>query len=213
MRIVYLHGFASSPRSSKAQFFGEKFRQAGIPFVAPELDQGKFEELTITGQLAVIEDTVSGGVDAGETVLMGSSLGGYLAALFAAIHISAVKRLILLAPAFHFLSRWHERMSPQELEAWKTRGWASIYHYGSQTERRLSYRFLEDGARYPPVPDFPQPALLLHGSSDEVVPAEESRQFTEKHPHARLVLFPSGHELTDVLDGLWKEVAGFLEMA
>jgi len=211
MRVVYLHGFASSPQSSKAQFFGQKFRQAGIPFEAPELDQGNFEELTISGQLTVIAKAV-GETTVSETVLMGSSLGGYLAALFAAAHPSAVERLILMAPAFNFLARWKTRLNPQELELWKTQGWAPIYHYGTKNERRLGHQFLEDGSKYPPVPDFQQPALLLHGTEDQVVPAEESRNYVRAHPQARLALFDSGHELTGVMDGMWQEVAAFLEI-
>ena len=54
MRVVYLHGFASSPNSSKAQFFRRKFAERGIQMEIPILDEGKFEELTISGQLAVI---------------------------------------------------------------------------------------------------------------------------------------------------------------
>jgi predicted esterase len=217
MRVVYLHGFASSPQSSKAQFFGQKFRQAGIQFETPELDQGKFEELTISGQLTVVEQTVIGnpvsrGQGIGETVLMGSSLGGYLAALFAATHPTAVQRLILMAPAFHFLERWKTRLSPQELALWKTRGWAPIYHYGTKSERRLGYQFLEDGSKYPPVPDFHQRALILHGVEDQVVPPQESRNYVREHAQARLALFNSGHELTGVMDGLWREVAVFLEI-
>lgn len=212
MRVVYLHGFASSPQSSKAQFFGRKFRQAGIQFEAPQLDQGKFEELTVGGQLAVIENSVSAGDGNGETVLIGSSLGGYLAALFAATHPAAVERLILMAPAFNFLKRWKTRLGPQELALWKTQGWAPIYHYGTNTERRLGYQFLEDGSRYPPAPDFHQRALILHGAEDEVVPADESRNYAREHPQVRLALFNSGHELTDVTDALWREVAAFLEL-
>ena len=78
MRIVYLHGFASGPSSSKAQFFRAKFAERGIAIEIPQLDQGHFEALTITGQLSVIDRTVGGD----ETILMGSSLGGYLAALY-----------------------------------------------------------------------------------------------------------------------------------
>jgi len=40
MRVVYLHGFASSPQSSKARFFAGKFAEAGVAFEAPQLDQG-----------------------------------------------------------------------------------------------------------------------------------------------------------------------------
>ena len=76
MRIVYLHGFASSPQSSKARYFARRFAEKGIEFVVPQLDQGDFEHLTITGQLAVVETAVAGK----PAVLMGSSLGGYLAA-------------------------------------------------------------------------------------------------------------------------------------
>jgi len=42
MRVVYLHGFASSPQSTKAQFFARKFADAGLAFEAPTLDQGNF---------------------------------------------------------------------------------------------------------------------------------------------------------------------------
>lgn len=211
MRIVYLHGFASSPQSSKARFFGEKFYQAGIPFEAPALDQGDFEGLTISGQLTVIEKTVRKGGSG--VVLMGSSLGGYLAALFAATHPEVIDRVILMAPAFNFLRRWKARLTEDELTRWDTRGWMPIFHYGAKAEMRLGRQFLEDGAGYPAVPDFSQRALILHGTEDSVVPVEGSQDFAREHPRVRLALFPSGHELTDVLDGLWREVASFLEIA
>ena len=60
MRIVYLHGFASSPQSGKAQFFRRKFSEREIPIEIPGLDQGDFQGLTITGQLAVVDRAVGG---------------------------------------------------------------------------------------------------------------------------------------------------------
>ena len=47
-------------------------------------------------------------------ILMGSSLGGYLAALYACQH-PEIERLILLAPAFQFPRRWREQFSAPEL--------------------------------------------------------------------------------------------------
>ena len=35
-RVVYLHGFASSPHSSKAQFFRRKFAARGVPMEIPQ---------------------------------------------------------------------------------------------------------------------------------------------------------------------------------
>ena len=210
MRIVYLHGFASSPQSSKAQFFGRKFREAGVPFAAPELDRGQFEKLTVTGQLEVIHEAVTAASGIDRVILMGSSLGGYLAALYAGQHPEAVEKLILLAPAFQFFERWRKRLSPKDLSHWQQQGWAPVFHYGTKTERRLGHQFLEDAETYSPLPDFPQRALILHGKHDQVVPAEISYEYALKHNCTRLVLLDSGHELTDVLEELWRETAAFL---
>ena len=207
MRIVYLHGFASSPQSSKARFFAERFGELGVPFTAPELDEGNFEGLTISGQLRVVEEAVRGV----PVVLMGSSLGGYLAALFAARNKDAVEKLVLLAPAFQFPTRWRARYSAEELERWRARGAIPFYHYGFKEERRLGFQIVEDAAKYEDEPAFVQPALVLHGREDTVVPAEVSKVFAEGHPNVRLRLVDSGHELTDVLGELWAETAKFLK--
>jgi hypothetical protein len=104
-RIVYLHGFASSRHSSKAQFFARKFAARGVAMEIPQLDEGRFEELTISGQLGVIERAVGGQ----PAILIGSSLGGYLSALYASRHGDQIEKLVLLAPAFQFPRRWRER--------------------------------------------------------------------------------------------------------
>jgi pimeloyl-ACP methyl ester carboxylesterase len=211
-RVVYLHGFASSPLSSKAQFFRRKFAARGISMEIPQLDEGRFEDLTISGQLAVIERAVGGQ----PAILMGSSLGGYLAALYAsrlaAQHPSRIEKLVLLAPAFQFPRRWRERYSDQEWERWRREGSAPVFHYGDGRERRLGYRFVEDAARYEDEPEFPQPALILHGSRDSVVPPEISTAYAARRPSVRPVLLESGHELTDVLEPMWVQVSSFLNV-
>lgn len=205
MRVVYLHGFASSPLSTKAQFFARKFDLNGVKCDIPQLDAGNFEGLTVSGQLRVIEDAV-----AGETVtLMGSSLGGYLAALFAARNKN-VDRLVLLAPAFQFPSRWRNRFTVAELADWKSTGSRPFFHFGYKAERPLGYRFVEDAVQYEDDPDFSQPALVVHGSHDDVVPVEASESFAKSHPNVQLRVIESGHELTDSLDRLWYETAMFL---
>ncbi len=205
-RVVYLHGFASSPQSGKAQFFQRKFAARGVAMEIPRLDEGRFEELTISGQLRVIERAVSDE----PAILIGSSLGGYLAALYANRHPAQVEKLVLLAPAFQFPRRWRERYSDQDWERWKREGSTPIFHYGEGRERRLGYRFVEDAALYEDEPEFPQPALILHGVRDSVVPAEISSAYAARRPNTRLVLFESGHELTDVLEPMWIEILNFL---
>ena len=46
MRVVYLHGFASSPASSKAVFLERQFAESGIPFYCPNLNEPDFSTLT-----------------------------------------------------------------------------------------------------------------------------------------------------------------------
>jgi pimeloyl-ACP methyl ester carboxylesterase len=223
MRIVYLHGFASGPMSNKAQFFRARFEDLGVPVEIPQLDEGNFEMLTVTGQLAVIDRAVRNG-DPLETwqaarppapqdpvTLMGSSLGGYLAALYASRYPENVDRLVLLAPAFQFPSRWRKRFAGEELAEWQRTGRKSFYHYSVKADRPLGYQFVEDAVQYEDEPDFRQPGLILHGTRDDVVPAGVSEQFALHHPQVRLCLVESGHELTDVLDKLWLETALFLQ--
>ena len=203
--IIYLHGFASSPGSSKARFFRQKFEEYGISIEVPELDCGDFEHLTITDQLEVIE-RVAGGRP---VTLIGSSMGGYVAALYAA-RDPEVERLVLLAPAFGFGRRWPETLGRAEMERWRETGWKTVFHYGEGRERRLSYQLIEDALGYEDFPAVSQPTLILHGIRDDVVPAELSERFATLHPNVRLILLASGHELTDVTGSLWAETASFL---
>jgi hypothetical protein len=207
-KVVYLHGFASGPGSSKAQFFRRKFAQRGVEIAIPQLDEGRFESLTISGQLKVVERTVAGG----PAILMGSSLGGYLAALYAARQPSQVERLVLLAPAFQFPRRWRERYSDEDWARWRETGSTPVLHYGDQRERLLGYGFVEDAAQYEDEPVFSQPALILHGVHDNVVPAAISTRYAQLHPNVKLVLLESGHELTDVVEKMWTEISGFLNV-
>jgi len=211
-RVVYLHGFASSPHSSKAQFFRRKFAASGRSMEIPQLDEGRFEELTISGQLRVVERAVGDE----PAILIGSSLGGYLAALYASRHATqyppSIEKLVLLAPAFQFPRRWRERYSDQDWERWKREGSTPIFHYGDGRERRLGYQFVEDAAQYEGEPEFPQPALILHGVRDSVVPFEISRVYAARRPNTRLVLLESGHELTDVLEPMWLGIMNFLSV-
>ena len=38
MQVLYLHGFASSPQSSKATFLSRKFTERGIRVIVPDLN-------------------------------------------------------------------------------------------------------------------------------------------------------------------------------
>ena len=141
--------------------------------------------------------------------LIGSSLGGYVAALYAERH-PGVERLVLMAPAFDFRERWAGRLGEQQMQEWKARGSLPVFHYGSGRERAVEYELYEDAARYPAYPDVRQPALVLQGLRDEIVLPETARHFCDRNPSATLHLFDSGHELTNVLEEIWALAEPFL---
>ena len=171
----------------------------------PDLTRGDFENLTITGQLEAIAEVANGG----PVALIGSSMGGYLAALYAARHPEVV-RLMLMAPAFGFLSLWPEWLGANRIDEWRESGELEFFNYADQCMRKVKYGLIEDGARFEEYPDFHQPALIFHGVNDDVVPVENSRRFAASHPAARLIELESGHELTDVMDRMWGEASAFL---
>lgn len=205
--VLYLHGFASGPQSSKGIFFQERFAARGIEVLLPDLSEGDFEHLTITGQLQVIEREVE---RRRPSAVIGSSLGGYLAALYAARHAGAFRALVLLAPGFGFARRWPEALGEEAIRQWQESGWMNTYHYGDKRERRLHYQLLEDGARYEDYPEVTDPTLIIHGRRDETVNPNFSQEFAQGRPNARLELLDSDHQLLDVLDRIWELVEEFL---
>src|SRR6185503_12191454 len=205
MRHVYLHGFASGPQSRKAEAFREALADSGIDLEIPILDESDFEHLTLSGQLRVIEKALNGA----PCRLAGSSMGGYLAALYAAAH-PEVDRLVLLAPAFGFQTRWREIHGEQAIEHWRETGWLPVYHYGANEVRRVHFGLYEDAGRFPSYPDFHQPTRIFHGVNDTVVPIDFSRAFAADHPNAQLTELDSDHELLDALSGIVQESIPFL---
>lgn len=203
--LLYLHGFASGPTSNKVRFFRDRFRECRLDLNVPDLAEGDFEHLTITGQLRVIERAAAGR----NVTLIGSSLGGYLAALYASEH-PEIERLVLLAPAFHFADRWAARVGAAGMAEWARTGKLDVFHYAENRSMQLDYRFYEDAREYPKEPGFLQPALLIHGYRDDVVPASLSEDFASRHPNAVLHVLDSGHELTDVLEPIWRLTRDFL---
>lgn len=172
-------------------------QNAGLELEIPDLAVGDFEHLTVSAQLEVIERALNGE----EARLVGSSMGGYLAALYASAH-PEIDRLILLAPAFSFASRLEVLIGPAELATWRETGWLEVFHYGDQAARRVHFSLLEDAWRHAAEPDFGQPALIFHGVRDETVPVALSRAFAASHPNADLTELDSGHELLNVLDSI-----------
>jgi uncharacterized protein len=205
-RIIYLHGFASSPNSRKAAFFRERFEGLGVRFETPNLEEGDFRDLTISAQIKLLDRL---NPEREQISLIGSSLGGFVAASYAGER-PEIEKLVLLAPAFCFQKLWAKRLGPEGIESWRQNGSLSVFHYGKGKELPVGYQLFEDATTFADYPDLSQPTLIFHGENDSVVPIQQSIIFTERHPNASLCRMQSGHELTDVLGEIWLGTRNFL---
>jgi uncharacterized protein len=126
MNYLYLHGFASGPRSTKGVDLGDRFAQQGINLNIPDLNQPKFFDLTLTRQIQQCESILAS--EPNTWTILGSSLGGLVTAWLDQRNPN-VERIVLLAPAFEFLPHWQQQIGPAQLEQWQKDGSIEVYHH------------------------------------------------------------------------------------
>ena len=103
MRLLYLHGFRSSPQSSKAKLMAEKVRlanrkKAGIEWHCPQLLPSPAEAFELAWQFAAPQDEAKRKIP---LAVIGSSLGGFYAAALTErlLRAGMYARCVLLNPA------------------------------------------------------------------------------------------------------------------
>lgn len=212
--VVYLHGFASSPLSSKAQRFGAALGAAGIGFTCPDLNLPDFEGLTVSRMLSQIAEAIAA-APRHPIALVGSSLGGFVAIHAAAQRAGrAVDRLVLLAPALDFGGNRLKRLGEQAIEDWKLTGRARVFHYGENDWRDIGYGLYEDASKYDAyaVP-LTVPTLVVQGRRDALVDPEMVANWCAARPSTDCHLVDDDHQLGQSWDVIWGESAKLLGIA
>jgi pimeloyl-ACP methyl ester carboxylesterase len=208
--IFYLHGFASSPKSTKAAYLGDRFRRHGVTLRCPDFNQPDFATLTLTRMLEQLDREMA---DATPATLIGSSLGGTLAVLAAAKYPGRVDRVVLLAPAVMFAKPGHHLLPPERVDEWRRRGALPFFHYAYEQPRDLNFTFYEDSLRHNPFDAaFSQPTLIFQGTKDSSVDPGIVEAFSRARPNVTLSLLEDDHQLTNSLPHIWDGVSAFLEM-
>jgi uncharacterized protein len=206
--FIYLHGFASSPNSAKAKYISDRFAEIGVNIQIPDLNFGGFPHLTITRQINQVASLFS----PSPITLIGSSLGGLTAAHIANKY-SQVERIVLLAPAFGFLSHWLPKLGDEQLHRWQEEKYLMVHHYGEKRELPLSYNFVTDARQYQEdLLTRSIPTLILHGLYDEVIPIQASRDFAKSRPWVELVELDSDHALGNTLFAIWQAIQVFCQL-
>jgi uncharacterized protein len=103
MRLLYLHGFRSSPQSSKAKLMAQKVsaanrKKASIEWYCPQLPPSPAEAFELAWQFAAPQDEEKRKIP---LAVIGSSLGGFYAAALTErlLRAGMYARCVLLNPA------------------------------------------------------------------------------------------------------------------
>jgi pimeloyl-ACP methyl ester carboxylesterase len=208
--VVYLHGFASSPESSKATRFERELTARGVGFSCPDLNLPAFETLTITRMLADSARAIDAAP--GPVALIGSSLGAFVAVHAAARDESArVDRLILLAPALDFGGNRLRQLGPHGIDEWRRAGRLEVFHYAQGEPRQVGFELYEDAAHYDAFAlDDTRPTLVYQGRQDDSVDPAMVTRWAAARPNVELHLVDDGHQLGESMDEIWTRAETFL---
>ncbi|WP_440054042.1 YqiA/YcfP family alpha/beta fold hydrolase [Pseudoalteromonas sp. T1lg65] len=182
-KVVYIHGFNSSEKSHKAVIFGQHLKSKKTHYVVPRLH---YDPRIAISQLHSCIDS--------DTVLLGSSLGGYYATYFAelfgckAVVINpAVKPFSLLndflGPQYNPYQDCHYQLRPEHVEA-------------------LKQLYVQNLTK-------PSNLLLLQQTGDEVLPFVEAvRYYKTCHQY---IEFGGDHSFVD-FSRYFETITTFLEI-
>lgn len=197
--LIYCHGFASGPETtSKGQALRDHLSENLSSIQIPDLQGERFFDLTIDGMrqrlLSCIEDLPN---DGAPLILAGSSLGAWLSAwVVASGAVPRCRGLLLVAPAFGFVSRWADILGENGVEAWRETGKRRFFHYRSGSEQDLGVNFLESCENLPDSPPGTAlPTVIIHGRLDETAPWQQSLRYSEQCANASYHLLHEGHSV------------------
>lgn len=212
--VIYLHGFASSPASTKARWFARTLAAHGIEMACPDLNHPAFESLTVTRMIEQAHAAVESAPGV-PVALIGSSLGAFVALLAAASAPGGtVDRLVLLAPALDFGGNRLRELGGHGIAEWRARGSLTVFHYGDGVAREVGFGLYEDAAAHDALAaSVPVPTLVFQGRHDRSVNPAMVERWAAGQPRVDLRLLDDDHQLTASMDTIWPEVERFLGLA
>lgn len=185
--VVYLYGFRSDMNGEKVKFLETLSRKEGLGFLTFDYSghgesSGKFEEGTISqwleDSLAAIDHLTKGPV-----ILVGSSMGGWLALLAALQRRERVIGLLGIASAPDFTEElmWKKFTPVQQAEV-LNQGWTIVPTEYNAQGWIITKNLIESGRNHlllgDPI-DLHIPIRFIHGMLDASVPASFSQQLFE----------------------------------
>ncbi len=191
MRLLYLHGFRSSPQSSKAKLMASKVRaanrrRAGIEWHCPQLPPSPAQAFELIWQWAIKSEMSQ--EEAAKKVplaVIGSSLGGFYAAALTErlLRVGTYARCVLLNPAPY---------PARDLSAYvgRVRNWHDEGGFAFTQQHVDELKMIETQAF-----TRPERYMAVIAEGDEVL---SWREMTQRYPAGTMRLLEGGdHAISD----------------
>lgn len=215
---LFLPGFGSVRSGMKATRLGRALAARDARLLALDYEghggsSGTFATMSVSRHLRDTFAVVAALAHSTPLTLIGSSLGGLVAARAAAKLHPRVERLVLIAPAFGFRERFEQRLGRDALAHWER---TNVLRYsGEFFSAELAFDLLRDARTLDEVElarAIETPTLLVHGSADATVPIECSEHVAGLwRAPLRFVRFEGGdHRLERFIDPLTDVIAEFV---
>ncbi len=185
--LIFLPGFRSDMEGTKAVFLAEHAAKRKQPCLRLDYSGhgasgGRFEEGTIgvwkEDALAIIDATIKT-----PAIVIGSSMGGWIALLVALARPHLVKGLIGIAAAPDFTRDVQRRMSDAQRQDIKKQGFFSVTGEYSPEPLVITRALLEEGENHCIMDGeigIDCPVRLLQGKKDDDVPWEWAGQIQDR---------------------------------
>ncbi len=199
---VLLHGASGTKDTHLLDTLAMRCQERGLSVVRFDASHGlgesagTYAQFTPSNYLEDLEDVLAWVAEqewyTGNLVLVGHSVGGTVASLFAADHPERVTELVLVAPTVSG-ARYEaacKRHDPDGFVRWREQGFRTVKDPQTGAKKELSFDFVRDLAHYDLVPiaeKLTMPVTILHGDNDRTTLREDVEALTEGLSHALVI--------------------------
>jgi len=198
-RVLYFHGFASSPNSEKVRAL-RVLLAPDVELVTPDLNVPSFEQLDWQAMVSL-------GVETGRRIdpcaVVGSSLGALLA--LEVVRRGIARPLVLIAPPLGLAQHWLPTLPPGDP--------VEVFNHARNANAPIHRAFFEEVARSDADRDPPLvPVAIFMGIDDETLPFERVEAVWQRWqpraaPGSRFVAVAGGnHSLLSCVEDIADEI-------